>query len=218
MKGLLIKDIRFLWGQKSSLVTFVALGLFFLITGEDPSFGLVYTMMLAGLFSTSSISYDSHENGMAFLLTLPIQKKTYVVGKYLFSLIVTGVMGAVIFGLAFGCDVFGARAIDMSMLAESFVAAITAGMVIVSFLIPIYVIFGAEKARVAILVMVGIAVAGYFVITKLFADSMEKATRLLAKLETLSDLQSALLVTGILLAMLVISMIITIVGLEKKEY
>lgn len=218
MKGLLVKDIRFLWGQKSSLVTFVALGLFFLITGEDPSFGLIYAMMLAGLLSTSSISYDSHENGMAFLLTLPIQKKTYVVGKYLFSLIVTGVMGAVIFGLAFGCDVFGARAIDMSMLAESFVAAITVGMVIVSFLIPIYVIFGAEKARVAILVMVGIAVAGYFVITKLFADSMEKATRLLAKLDTLSDLQSALLVTGILLAMLLISMIITIVGLEKKEY
>lgn len=218
MKGLLVKDIRFLWGQKSSLLIFVALGLFFLITGEDPSFGIVYTMMLAGLFSTTSICYDSHENGMAFLLTLPIRKKTYVVGKYLFSLIVMGVMGATIYALAFGCDLFGVRAIDIGMLTEGCVTAITVGMLIVSFMIPIYVIFGAEKGRVAIFVIAGVAVAGYFVITKLFADSIEMATKLLAKLETLSDLQAALLVTGIMLVMLVISMIITIVGIEKKEY
>ena len=106
----------------------------------------------------------------------------------------------------------------MGMLTEGYVTAITVGMLIVSFMIPIYVIFGAEKGRVAILVIAGVAVAGYFVITKLFADSIEMATKLLAKLETLSDLQAALLVTGIMLVMLVISMIITIVGIEKKEY
>lgn len=200
------------------MITFVALGLFFLITGEDPGFGVMYTMMLAALFSTSSISYDSHEKGMAFLLTLPIQRKTYVAAKYVFSLIVTGAMGAVIFLLACGCDMFGARAIDMGALAESFVMAIAMGMIMVSVMIPIYVIFGAEKARVAILVIVGIAVACYFVITKLFGNSMAKATELLAKLEGLSDLQSTLLCVGIMLVLLVISMIITIVGLEKKEY
>lgn len=218
MKGLLVKDIRFLWRQKSSLIVFVALGLFFLITGEDPSFGVAYTMMLAGLFSTSSITYDSHENGMAFLLTLPIQKKTYVVGKYIFSLIVIGIMGAVIGLLAFGCDLSGARAIDMSVLAASSLVAIVVGMMLVSLMIPIYVIFGAEKARVAILVIIGIAVAGYFVITKLFADSMAKVAEFLVRMESLSGLQLALLVAGVMLVIVAISMIITIVGLEKKEY
>lgn len=218
MKGLLVKDFRFLLGQKSSMVVFVVLGLFFLITGEDPSFGVVYTMTLAGLFSTSSITYDSHENGMAFLLTLPIQKKTYVVGKYIFSLMVIGIMGVVVFLLALGCDLFGARAIDMSALAESFIAAIIVGMVMVSLMIPIYVIFGAEKARVAILIIIGIAVAGYFVITKVFANSMEKATKLLMKLEGLSNWQVILLLVGIMVVLLAVSLIITVVGLEKKEY
>ncbi len=218
MKGLLVKDFRFLWGQKGSLVIFIALGFYFLLTGTDPSFGLVYTMMLAGLFSTSSITYDSHEKGMAFLLTLPIQKKTYVVGKYVFSLLVMVIMGAAIALLGFGCNMFGAKTLDMSTLGEGFVMAIAFGLVMVSFMIPIYVIFGAEKARVAILVIIGIAVAGYFLITKLFGDSMTKAAEFVKKLEGLSDLQSALLATGIMLAILIISMIITMVGLEKKEY
>ena len=218
MKGLLVKDFRFLYGQKGSMIIFLALGFYFLLTGTDPGFGLIYTMMLAGLFSTSSISYDSHEKGMSFLLTLPIQKKTYVVSKYVFSLIVIGIMGAVIALLALGCDMFGVRDIDMGALGDSFVQAVTFGMVMVAFMIPIYVIFGAEKARVAILVIVGIAVACYFMITKLFADSMAKAAELLAKLEGLSDLQSTLLGVGIMLVLLVISMMITIVGLEKKEY
>ncbi len=218
MKGLLVKDFRFLWGQKGSLVIFIALGFYFLLTGTDPSFGLVYTMMLAGLFSTSSITYDSHEKGMSFLLTLPIQKKTYVVSKYVFSLLVMVIMGAAIAFLGFGCDMFGAKDLDLSTLGDGFVMAIAFGLVMVSFMIPIYVIFGAEKARVAILVIIGIAVAGYFVITKLFEGSMSKATELLMKLEGLSDLQSALLVVGIMLVILVVSMLITIAGLEKKEY
>lgn len=218
MKGLLVKDIRFLMGQKSSMVIFVALGLFFLVTGEDPSFGVMYTMMLAALFSTSSISYDSHEKGMAFLLTLPIQKKGYVAEKYVFSLMVTGLMGVVILLLACGCDLFGARVIDMGTLAESFVMAVTMGMIMVSVMIPIYVIFGAEKARVALIVIVGVVVACGFVINKLFGDSVEKAAELLAKLEGLNELQAALLATGIMLAILIISVIITMVGLEKKEY
>lgn len=218
MKGLLVKDFRFLWGQKGSLVIFIALGFYFLLTGTDPSFGLVYTMMLAGLFSTSSITYDSHEKGMAFLLTLPIQKKTYVVSKYVFSLLVMVIMGAAIALLGFGCNMFGAKALDMSTMGDGFVMAIAFGLVMVSFMIPIYVIFGAEKARVAVLVIIGIAVAGYFLITKLFEGSMEKVTNLLMKLEGLSELQAVLLATGIMLTILIISMIITMVGLEKKEY
>jgi len=174
--------------------------------------------MLAGLFSTSSITYDSHEKGMAFLLTLPIQKKTYVVSKYVFSLLVMVIMGAAIALLGFGCNMFGAKALDMSTMGDGFVMAIAFGLVMVSFMIPIYVIFGAEKARVAVLVIMGIAVAGYFLITKLFGDSMTKAAEFVKKLEGLSDLQSTLLGVGIMLVLLVISMMITIVGLEKKEY
>ena len=93
MKGLLVKDYRFLLGQKSSFLIFVALGLFFVLTGEEISFGVSYAMIFAAILATSSITYDSMENGMAYLLTLPIQKKMYVIEKYLFSLAIIILMG-----------------------------------------------------------------------------------------------------------------------------
>ena len=65
MKGLLIKDIRYLIGQKASIAIFIGLGLYFLLTETDVSFAMVFSMIMAAVFSTSSISYDNYENGMA---------------------------------------------------------------------------------------------------------------------------------------------------------
>lgn len=218
MKGLLVKDIRFLLGQKSSMFIFVALGLFFLITGEEVSFAIMYTMMLSAFFATSSITYDSFENGMAYLLTLPIQKKSYVMSKYIFAALVVVVMGVVLCGLAFVCNALGASTLDLSTLGGAFVMGATTAVVLVSIMIPIYVIFGAEKARIAIIVMAGIICAMGFILSKVVGDSMVKVTALLEKLESMGDVQSMLLGIGILVVVLVVSMVITMAALEKKEY
>lgn len=218
MKGLLVKDIRFLMRQKSSMFIFVALGLFFLITGEDVSFAIMYTIILASLFSASSITYDSFENGMSYLLTLPIQKKTYVASKYIFSALIVVVMGMVLCGLAFACNALGITTLDLSTLGEAFVMAVTAAVVMFCIMIPIYVIFGAEKARIAIIILAGVIAAIGFIVSKVLDGKMAKVTELLSKLERLSKLQGTLLVIGILVVILIISILITTKGLEKKEY
>lgn len=217
MKGLLVKDIRFLLGQKSSMIIFVALGLFFLMTGEDVSFAIMYTMMLAAIFSTTSITYDAFENGMSFLLTLPIQKKTYVVSKYIFAALVVTVMGVVLCGLAYGCNVLGISALDLSALGEVFVIAITMAVVMVSIMIPVYIILGPEKARIGIIVLAGVACAVGFVLSKI-SDIMVNVTALMEKLESLSDAQATVLGIGLLVVILAVSMVISMIGLEKKEY
>lgn len=217
MKGLLVKDIRFLLGQKSSMVIFVALGLFFLMTGEDVSFAIMYTMMLAAIFSTTSITYDAFENGMAFLLTLPIQKKTYVVSKYIFAALVVIAMGAILCGLAYGCNALGISALDLSALGEVFVIAITMAVVMVSIMIPVYIILGPEKARIGIIVLAGVACAVGFVLSKI-SDIMVNVTALMEKMERLSDVQATVLGIGLLVVILAVSMIISMIGLEKKEY
>lgn len=218
MKGLLVKEFRFMLGQKSSFLIFVALGLFFLLTGEDVSFGIMYTMIFASIFAASSITYDSHENGMAFLLTLPIQKKGYVIGKYLFALAVIVSMGAIMCAMALGCNAFGGMAFEGDAIIESLVMAFTAAIVMISLMIPIYIIFGAEKARIAIMVIAGIGFASYFILSRYASDSLAKLSGVLAKLESLSDLQSGLLITGIIVVILAVSIIISMIGLEKKEY
>lgn len=218
MKGLLVKDYRFLLGQKSSFLIFIGLGLFFLLTGEDISFGTSYAMIFAAIFAAGSITYDSHENGMAYLLTLPIQKKSYVIEKYLFSLAVIVLMGAVMCVLLVGCSLFGGMVYETEAVVEAFVVAFTMAVMMIAVMIPIYVIFGAEKARIAIMVIVGIIAVGIFLVSKFTNGAITKITQLLAKLENLNDLQSTLLLIGFFVLILVISMIITMRGLEKKEY
>lgn len=218
MKGLLVKDFRYVMGQKTSLLIFVGLGLYFLFTGTDVSFALVFSMMMAAIFSTSSISYDSFENGMSFLLTLPVQRKTYVVSKYLFSLLVVAAMGVIISVLALVCSAFGMLQVELSQLGGGIAAAAALAVVMLVVMVPIYIIFGGEKARVAILTVYGIVFAGAFLITKVADGALEKLAAFAMRLKELGAMQLGLLATGVLVILLAVSVVVTIKVVEKKEY
>lgn len=207
MKGLLVKDFRFLLNQKASMIIFLGLGLFFMLSGKDVSLALGYTTMMIAIFTTSSISYDGFDNGMAFLLTLPVQRKTYAVSKYVFSLIVIMVMGLLISGIAIVANAFG-YSIGMSNLAEGLVMSVSWSMVIAAFTIPIYLKFGSEKSRYAMAIFVGLAFAGAYVMQGIIGDV---AVRLLDVLIALGYLPVAAMVV-------IISMLISIRIMEKKEY
>ncbi len=218
MKGLLIKDFRFLVRQKSSLLIFIGIGLYFLITGVDVSFALMFTVMMASIFATSSISYDSFDNGMAFLMTLPIQKKTYVISKYIFSTLVVLAMGGFIILLAAIGANMGLEHLNLADLNGMIVVAAIFATVMLSLMTPIYIIFGGENARVAILAVYGILAVLALAIKALVGDVEAAAVELFARLSSLSNWQLACLGGGVMLLLVLISMGISLIGLEKKEY
>ncbi len=218
MKGLLIKDFRFLVRQKSSLLVFIGIGLYFLITGVDVSFALMFTVMMASIFATSSISYDSFDNGMAFLMTLPIQKKTYVISKYIFSALVVLVMGGFIILLAAIGANMGLEHLNLADLEGMIVVAAVFATVMLSLMTPIYIIFGGENARIAILAVYGILAVLVLAIKALVGDVETAAVELFARLSSLSNWQLACLGGGVMLVLVLISMVISWIGLEKKEY
>ncbi|MBQ7774853.1 MAG: ABC-2 transporter permease [Lachnospiraceae bacterium] len=218
MKGLLVKDIRFLMGQKASLLVSIGLGLYFMLTGADLSYAVVFSMMMAALLSTSSISYDSFDNGMAFLMTLPIQKVTYVISKYIVSLLVVVVMGAAISVVAVVCNVLGAGNVDLSMLGGGLVSAVLMAVVLMAVMIPIYIIFGGEKARFAMMAIFGVVVALGFVISRIFGDMEAKIDSLIVKLDAMNDMQLILMGLGAIVVTMAISILITVKFLERKEY
>lgn len=218
MKGLLVKDFRFLLGQKSSLLIFVGIGLYFLLTGVDVSFALMFTVMMASILATSSISYDSFDNGMAFLMTLPIQKKTYVISKYIFSLLVVVMMSGIIVLLAAIGANMGLEHLNLVDMKGILVVAAVFATVMLSLMTPIYIIFGGENARMAILAVYGIIAVIALAIKALVGDVEVAAAGLFAKLASLKDWQLVCLGGGIMLALVLVSMIISLIGLEKKEY
>ena len=218
MKGLLVKDFRFVLGQKSTLLIAVGLGLYFLVTGTDMSFAFIFTMMLACILATSSISYDNMDNGMSFMLTLPIQKKTYVVSKYILSVLVVLVLGAVVLLMAVIGSNMGMLDWALEDLKGALLVAGVFATVMLAVMIPVYIIFGAEKARVAVLAIYGVVAAVFLILKSVVKDSEAMINEFMARLMSLSNWQLALLGVGVMVVLLAVSMIISVIGLEKKEY
>ena len=89
MLGLIEKDLRLTLARKQTLIIFFIMALVMGLS-MNGSFIIGYLTMLATIIAVGTISYDEFDNGFAFLMTLPFDRRTYVREKYLFSLIMAG--------------------------------------------------------------------------------------------------------------------------------
>ena len=163
MKGLLIKDFKLLKGQKQFFAAVLIVMTVFLMTSTSLSFVISYITVMMGMLTLTTIGYDEHENGMGYLFTLPVSRKGYVREKYLFGIMTTLPVLAVVSAIAF--LVSGIRHIDFSV--EEWGGAIMGSMLIVtmmlSLLIPIELKFGAERSRIVMTLVFGGAFAVVFI-------------------------------------------------------
>ena len=83
---------------------------------------------------------------MSYLMTLPIQRKSYVVSKYIVSLLVALVCSAVISVAIVICHAMGMEGFEFewSQLGGTLVIALIMTVVLTAIMVPIYIIFGGE--------------------------------------------------------------------------
>ena len=86
MKGLIIKDTKILLAQKKLLILYMFVSLMISFT-MDSSFIACYFPMIGVMLILSTIAYDHHDNGLSFLMTMPVKPADYAVAKYVFSLL-----------------------------------------------------------------------------------------------------------------------------------
>ncbi|MDO4475278.1 MAG: ABC-2 transporter permease [Lachnospiraceae bacterium] len=160
MAGLFEKDLRLVLHRKQSLLLFVAVALLLGVSQEDGgSFVIGYITMLGSIFTISTFSYDEFDNGYAFLMTLPINPKTYVVEKYLFtglSALISWGVGVVI---AVAVNVFKGIGMDPGEFWVTALMFLPVCAILLSIMIPVQLKYGAEKSRIALVVVVGGALA-----------------------------------------------------------
>lgn len=77
MKGLFVKDLKLMSGQKKFLALVFLLACV-LLTTNSATFVINYLTIFCSILVVSTISYDEFDNGNAFLFTLPISRKEYV--------------------------------------------------------------------------------------------------------------------------------------------
>ena len=160
MRGLMQKDVCLLLQRSRVLLVLIGVGILMGFS-TDGSFVIGYMTMLCAILTIGTISYDEFDNGYPFLLTLPITRKTYVIGKYVFCLLgdlIGWALSVVIFA---GCTIAKGSGLLAIQIMET-VAFIPVFVIITAIMLPLQLKFGAEKSRVMIAILGGGAFAlGY---------------------------------------------------------
>ena len=218
MKGLLIKDIKLMLGQKKFFVVVVGMGIFFALSNGNPLSGVSYITMLLSTFTLSTISYDEFDNGMAFLMTLPIERKTYALEKYVFAGLVSLLSAIVTSLLAFLYGMITDVPVNMTEVIGVACAIVLISWLMLSVTIPLQIKFGSEKGRIAMIVTIGMIFGAAYVLAKGLNSSGADMTDVIAFLTSLEVWQLALGALLVTVLVLLVSYAVCVRIINKKEY
>lgn len=221
MKGLLVKDICLLGEQKKLFIMYLILAVV-LGFSMDSTFLVTYFPMIGVFLVLSTISLDNFDNGMAFLMTLPVNGKLYAVEKYVISFLITVGTWACAVALQF---------VMLGIKKEAFVAADTLAMdlvvipvlmLVAALMIPMDLKFGTEKGRLVLFVIAGVAFAlvmgGKAVLDLIGEKTGVDVPGMIAGLKAQPGGRIAAVVLLITALLLALSVKISIGIMQKKEY
>ena len=217
MKGLFVKDIELMKQQKQFFIMVVVMGVILNLAGGSGSvsFATGYFTIVTAIFAITTISYDEFDNGLAFLMTLPVTRKQYVVEKYL--------LGAGLTAAAWGIEAItgvickGVAELQ-GCLSEKIIGTliyIPLALLMLSVSLPLVIHFGAEKGRYIAMVMWAIIIAVVYALIKTMGLSADSVGA------WLNGLNRGMVLTGVVLFTVIVYMGSFWIGvrlMEKKEF
>ena len=210
MKGLFVKDIELMKQQKQSFILVIVMGVILNLAGSGSvSFAIGYFTIVTAIFAITTISYDEFDNGLAFLMTLPVTRK-YLLGAGLTAVAwgIATITGVICKGVAElqGC------------LSETIIGSlidIPLALLMLAVSLPLVIHFGAEKGRYIAMVMWAIIFAVVYILIKtmgLSADAVDA---------WLNGLNRGMVLAGVVLFTVIVYMGSFWIGvrlMEKKEF
>ena len=217
MKGLLIKDFKLMLMQKSFFIIIIVVACLISISSQDPTFMIGFITLILSLFTVSTISYDEFDNGYPFLLTLPFSRKTYVLEKYVYGLILgTGawIVSVIICGLML---IVQGKPVTSDMLIGAFVI-LPMFLVIESLMIPVHLRFGGEKGRYALIACAGVLVVIGFVMMKIVEIFHIDVLPLILAIDALGPVMFMMILLMIGFLVMLVSLKVSLSIMNKKEF
>lgn len=221
MKGLLIKDTRLLLVQKKLLILyfFVSIMLSFAM---DSGFIVSYFPMICLMLILSTIAYDNHDNGMSFLMTMPVRPGDYAVAKYIFA--VLGLFCTWAFAVVMQFVSLLIRHVPFNateLFMEDFMI-LPLFFLMISIMIPVEFKYSPERGRIVLFVICGIiiliAIAGKGALDYISSALGINFEAMAAKAQTLSPIAVIFALYAICVLILSISLISSIRIMQKKEF
>lgn len=217
MKGLLIKDLC-LSRQLKKLVFIIVIVSCIMLFGDPTKIHFVtgYIMLISATFTLSTLSYDDCNNDIAFLMTLPITRKQYVYEKYLFGIlsILSGWLAALLLIIIF--SILKGIHPDWMELMAAMLAIFGIGTMTISLSLPFQLKYGAEKGRIAMII---VFMAFFLILTQIAKYTARLSLPLQNTLNNILQLQWFWLIAAFfLLLFFILSVILSLRIMEKKEF
>lgn len=216
MFGLIEKDLCILKQRKSFFLLMFAIAAMLSFT-TDGAFVVGYLTLLCSLFTLSTISYDEYDNCFAFLFTMPINEKIYVIEKYIFSFII----GIGSFVLAMVIIVVSGMVKGEMLSPEGylgFLVYIPIGLLIVAFNVPVQLKFGQEKSRIVTLIIFGLFALAAYGFQEIITYLKLPVPKIVATMNLLPNAAWIVIGLAIVIFFVVISANVSISIMKKKEY
>lgn len=155
MKALLMKDLRTLKNERRLWVSIIGVSVLFGVLFQNWYFMMGYIMFGLSMIARTMYQYDVADQGIVYLMTLPITRKEYVKEKYLLSLMsicIGGILSMILtkIGMFFTPD----QADSNQEIFSAFLGILAVALVFQAIIFPVELKYDVSKSRIIILLLV----------------------------------------------------------------
>ncbi len=219
MLGLLIKDFLTLKSYLKTIFFMLFIYAIWGYIGNSPAFIISFSSIFFSMVTITSIAYDENCHWNSYALTMPFNRKTLVLNKYIlgFLLCMAGTLipftGAIIIAMI-------NQSLTENMLKILFITAFVGvgiGLLFISIYLPFVFWLGAEKSRmimISIFLVPAIIIAIIYKTAPAVIDIALNSLSILEKNPTVTVLS----LISILVILLVLSLLVSLAIFRKKEF
>ena len=155
MKALLMKDLRTLKNERRLWVSIIGVSVLFGVLFQNWYFMMGYIMFGLSMIARTMYQYDVADQGIVYLMTLPITRKEYVKEKYLLSLMsicIGGILSMILtkIGMLFTPD----QADSNQEIFSAFLGILAVALVLQAIIFPVELKYDVSKSRIIFLLIV----------------------------------------------------------------
>lgn len=218
VKGLIIKDFQLMKSQmKFFFFLMIAYGIFMASSLNMVSF-VGYIAILCAYLVVGTFSYDAFENGYAYLFTLPISRKDYVVEKFVFGVLLTMIPFLVVSVISWVALVVRGSDMRFGEYCLSVAISLPLAFLMLALEIPLQIKFGQEKSRIVSILLIGGMSVAMGIVSSLNEIAGVDMAELLSSIAGLGIGGILLMVAVVLVVLLLLSYKISCWLMEKKEF
>lgn len=216
MRGLIEKDLRLMFKRKQILLVIIFVEIMLGISGSG-NFAVVYFTLLGGIIAAGTLSYDEFDNGLEFLFTLPIDRKTYIRGKYVLCAAFCAAAWCISVILYFVTGMITGHSVDILGELPALFVILPSVTMVATVILPLQLKYGTEKGRVVLFVICGCLAAAFVFIQNVLFKTEDALAEFSARLQGISMGAALLGIIAFSILIVFITYNFSVRIMQKKE-